>query len=85
MGFGEMLQREREKAGMSQPELAKAAGVPVGTLRNWEQGRRYPRPEAIARLAKALGLEADDLVTAVARAWYWAAMNKPRRRKKGGD
>jgi putative transcriptional regulator len=29
----------REKIGMTQEALAAAIGVPVGTWRNWEQGR----------------------------------------------
>jgi putative transcriptional regulator len=36
----------RERLGLSQSEFAKAFGVSVATLRNWEQGRRYPRGPA---------------------------------------
>ena len=32
----------RGKTGLSQPEFAKSIGVPLGTLKNWEQGRRRP-------------------------------------------
>ena len=38
----------REKLGLSQPDFATAFGVSVGTIRNWEQGRR--RPEGPARV-----------------------------------
>lgn len=38
----------REKLGMSQNEFAVKFGIPLSTLRNWEQGRR--RPEAMARV-----------------------------------
>jgi len=38
----------REKLGMSQPAFALKFGIPLATLRNWEQGRR--RPEAMARV-----------------------------------
>ncbi len=38
----------REKLGMSQPEFAMKFGIPLATLRNWEQGRR--KPEAMARV-----------------------------------
>ena len=34
--------RIRRKIGMTQPEFAAYFGVPVGTLRCWEQGRRDP-------------------------------------------
>ena len=30
----------RSKTGLSQPAFAKSIGVPLGTLKNWEQGRR---------------------------------------------
>lgn len=60
--FGAELKRLREEqANMSQPELAEAAGVPVATLRNWEQGRRRPDLGAAYRLAKALGVELGAL------------------------
>ena len=54
------LKQLREAAGLSQPEAA-AAGVPVGTLRGWEQGRRVPLLDAAARLALALGVSLDEL------------------------
>jgi len=41
----------RRKLGMSQTEFANAFGVSVGTLRNWEQGRRAPRGPARVLLA----------------------------------
>ncbi len=33
----------RGKTVLSQPAVAKSIGVPLGTLKNWEQGRRRPR------------------------------------------
>lgn len=38
----------RAKTGLSQERFAARIGVPVGTLRGWEQGRR--RPEGPARV-----------------------------------
>lgn len=38
----------RKRHGMTQQGFADAFGIPVGTLRNWEQGRRSP--EGPARL-----------------------------------
>lgn len=37
----------RQRLKLSQPKFAALMDVPVGTLRNWEQGRR--RPEGPAR------------------------------------
>ena len=38
----------RERHGLSQSKFAALMGISVGTLRNWEQGRR--RPEGSARV-----------------------------------
>jgi putative transcriptional regulator len=38
----------RERHGLSQSKFAALMGISVGTLRNWEQGRR--RPEGSARI-----------------------------------
>lgn len=38
----------REKHGLSQSRFATMMGISVGTLRNWEQGRR--KPEGSARV-----------------------------------
>jgi transcriptional regulator with XRE-family HTH domain len=59
--MGQRLQRLRKGAGMSQADLAKAAKVPVGTLRNWEQDRRTPRLGTAVRVARALGVTLDEL------------------------
>jgi len=40
----------REITGLSQPKFAKVLDVDVGTLRNWEQGRREPTGPARALL-----------------------------------
>jgi len=61
--LGAALHEGRTRAGLSQPRAAAALGVPVGTYRSWEQGRREPpadAPRAIAARwqvpAEALGL-----------------------------
>jgi len=50
----------REKLGMSQPEFAINFGIPLATLRNWEQGRR--RPEAMARVLLRIIDDHPDVV-----------------------
>ncbi|HYC04564.1 MAG TPA: helix-turn-helix domain-containing protein [Azospirillaceae bacterium] len=35
-----MLAREARAAGLSQEKFAERYGIPVGTLRDWEQGRK---------------------------------------------
>jgi putative transcriptional regulator len=41
----------RKKTGLSQPAFASRIGVPVSTLRNWEQGQRTPTGPARVLLA----------------------------------
>ncbi len=36
----------RERYGLSQAKFAALMGISVGTLRNWEQGRRHPEGSA---------------------------------------
>ena len=75
--MGDRLKRLREEAGLSQPKLARAAGVPVGTLRNWEQNLRVPRLDTAFKVAKALGISLDVLADAVA---VRKSQKRPRRK-----
>ena len=44
------VKKIREKIKKNQMEFAKMIGVSIGTLRNWEQGRRRPEGPALALL-----------------------------------
>ncbi len=44
----------RESTGMSQKVFAELYGIPVSTLRNWEQGSNSPAPYVLNLLAKTL-------------------------------
>jgi putative transcriptional regulator len=52
----------RRRARLTQTEFAARLGVPVETIRNWEQGKRIPRGPARALLAVIL--HAPDTVFA---------------------
>ncbi|MFD3330339.1 helix-turn-helix domain-containing protein [Streptomyces sp. NPDC058701] len=57
--FGTLLHTLRQHAGLSQEDLAGAAGVSVRTLSYLEQGRsRGPQRRTVQALVKALGLDA---------------------------
>lgn len=60
--IGCRLVRLREKAGLTQAQLAQMAGVPPGTLKNWETGHREPMASALPALAAALQVTTDDLL-----------------------
>ncbi|MEU2711936.1 helix-turn-helix domain-containing protein [Streptomyces sp. NPDC007205] len=60
-GFGAVLQRLRNQAGITQEELERRSGVGVRTIRGLETGERTnPRMATVQRLADALALRAGE-------------------------
>lgn len=57
--FGEKLKELRVAADMTQAALADASGVPIGTIRDYEQGKRDPLLSTAQKLAHALGYKLD--------------------------
>lgn len=51
----------RGERGLSQIELAAAAGIAPAQLSRYELGKAYPRAEILAKLAAALGVERHEL------------------------
>lgn len=60
--FGKLLKSYRERAGLSQNELAVRAGLSASTISRVEQGERAPlrRRSQVLALAKALALAQDE-------------------------
>ena len=56
----------RRRARLTQLEFAARLGVPVETIRNWEQGKRMPRGPARALLA-AIAHAPETVFAALAR------------------
>jgi putative transcriptional regulator len=72
----------RKKLGMSQREFANTLGVPVATLRNWEQNRVAMEPATVA-LMRILARERYQLhMRIAARRRVWVI--PPRRPPPGG-
>jgi len=59
---GKNLVRLRKAKGMTQVQLAEAAGISRGGYRNIEKGRALPRSGNIRALAQALDVKIKDLV-----------------------
>ena len=57
----------RRRAHLTQQEFAARLGVPVETIRNWEQGKRMPRGPARALLA-VIAHAPETVFAALARA-----------------
>jgi transcriptional regulator with XRE-family HTH domain len=86
MSFDRHLRGLCEAAGLSRPQLARRAGVPAGTLRNWEADRGFPGLPALLRLAGALGVPVERFAEGVedpAGDEAGPAERKPRRARKG--
>jgi putative transcriptional regulator len=47
---GDYARRIRKRLGLTQVQLAAKLDVPLDTLRNWEQGKRFPTGPAKALL-----------------------------------
>jgi hypothetical protein len=54
---GSLLREARRRAGLSQTELARRAGVPQSTVSEYEGGRREPALRTLTRLVAATGHE----------------------------
>lgn len=57
----------RQRSSLTQCEFADRLGVPVETIRNWEQGKRQPRGPARALLT-VIAEAPDTAFAALARA-----------------
>jgi transcriptional regulator with XRE-family HTH domain len=63
--FAEKLRELRERAGLTQSQLAQASGVPLGSIRNYEQGQREPYWSVAFRLAAALGVSVEAFAVCI--------------------
>jgi transcriptional regulator with XRE-family HTH domain len=60
----ERLREERRRAALTQGELAERAGVGINTIVRIETGEiTEPRVSTLRKLARALGLEARELLS----------------------
>lgn len=52
----------RKKSGLTQAQASEKSGIPLGTLRRWEQGVNEPSIEDIVRLADLYSVSTDELL-----------------------
>src|SRR5438067_11396652 len=59
--LGEIIRRRRTNLGLSQSELAEAAGVHLRQIRRYESGEQQAVLPVAGRLANALGVTVNEL------------------------
>ena len=60
--FGARLRKLRKARGLTQSDLAKAAGSAQALVSRYEADRVLPHTDAAARIADALGVTTDELL-----------------------
>ncbi len=63
MKIGVQVKRERERALLTQQELAERADVGLTTLNRIENNHAEPHFRTIRKIAKALGIDARELIS----------------------
>ena len=61
--FATRLREARELRGMTQTEVAQRAGLPAGSVNHFEHGRRVPSMANLVKVAVAVGVSADWLLS----------------------
>jgi transcriptional regulator with XRE-family HTH domain len=62
----EVIRYFREKAGMTQSELARKVGLSLMTICRFETGKQNPRVNDLKRIARALGRPPKDMLLTLA-------------------
>ncbi len=63
VGLGERLRRYRIASGKTQKEIATLAEIAASSYANYENGNRIPSVAVLKRIADAIGVQADLLLT----------------------
>jgi transcriptional regulator with XRE-family HTH domain len=60
--FAQNVRAARERAGLTQEQVADASGIHSTEVSRIERGLRDPRISTVLRLARAMGVPASELV-----------------------
>lgn len=63
LSMGDRIRQARKAQKLTQGELAEKIGLSMVTLNRFENGRRTPSADALARLTKALNCDFNWIVT----------------------
>src|SRR5699024_2273062 len=62
MDIGKKLKEKRQKANLTQKELAEILHVSRQTISSWEVGRTYPDLDVLVAISELYGTPLDDLL-----------------------
>ena len=62
VSYGELIRRQRHRAGMSQEELGALAGVGKNAVGAWEAGRSRPDLNSVPRICEALSIPVTEFL-----------------------
>lgn len=62
---GEKIRSVRQKANLTQEELARKAGIATITLRQYENGKRQPKIEPLKKIASVFDMSVSDFIDGV--------------------
>ncbi|MEC3979428.1 helix-turn-helix domain-containing protein [Amycolatopsis sp. H20-H5] len=87
IALGAALKSTREERGISQRKLSELIGRASGLVSRWESGERTAKPEDVAEIIEALGIEGDEAADLMAVAngaghAQWLAVTLPERRQQ---
>ncbi len=63
MEFKDRLKEIRKRENLTQEELSKKTGLAIGTIRQYEAGKRKPEFSALQKIAEALGISSVALLS----------------------
>lgn len=61
--FAENIRKFRTERGLTQDQLAESADLEYTAIQRYERAERWPRYENVTNIARALGVEEQDLFT----------------------
>ena len=61
MTTGQYIKRARQKAGMTQAQLAEKLGIPYQSIGQWDRDVRNPKLDTLKRIADALNISIQEL------------------------
>ena len=62
MTTGQQIKAARQKAGMTQAQLAEKLGIPYQSIGQWERDARNPKLDTLKRIADALNITIQELI-----------------------